>query len=54
MPYLVRARRTQPLVRRLQVFPRLFWLLVGGTLLSLIAISAAFACTPLLLERRRE
>jgi MFS family permease len=39
-------------VRRLRVFPRRFWLLVGGTLLYLVAISFAFPYTPLLLQRR--
>jgi MFS family permease len=52
MQYLVRASRTQPLLRRLHVFPRRFWLLVGGTLLYLVAISFAFPYTPLLLQRR--
>ena len=52
MQYLVRQSQVQPLVRRLRVFPRRFWLLVGGTLLYLIAISFAFPYTPLLLQRR--
>jgi MFS family permease len=50
--YLARQLRPQPLLRRLRVFPRRFWLLVGGTLLYLIAISFAFPYTPLLLQRR--
>jgi MFS family permease len=49
---LVRHPKAQPIVRRLRVFPRRFWLLVGGTLLYLVAISFAFPYTPLLLERR--
>jgi MFS family permease len=49
---LVHQSQAQSLVRRLRVFPRRFWLLVGGTLLYLIAISFAFPYTPLLLERR--
>ena len=52
MQYLARQSRTQPLLRRLRVYPRRFWLLVGGTLLYLIAISFAFPYTPLLLQRR--
>ena len=47
-----RHRRLQTLHHRLRVFPRRFWLLVGGTLLYLVAISLAFPYTPILLERR--
>ncbi|HTX69437.1 MAG TPA: MFS transporter [Thermoleophilia bacterium] len=52
MQYPASQSRTQSLLRRLRVFPRRFWLLVGGTLLYLIAISFAFPYTPLLLQRR--
>ena len=52
LQYLARQPRMQPVARRLRVFPRRFWLLVGGTLLYLIAISVAFPYTPLLLQRR--
>lgn len=52
MQSLTLQPHAQSLVRRLRVFPRRFWLLVGGTLLYLIAISFAFPYTPLLLQRR--
>ena len=40
------------LSRKVHAFPRRFWMLVGGTLLYLVAISLAFPYTPILLERQ--
>jgi len=44
--------RLHRLARRSRLFPRRFWLLVGGTLLYLLSITLAFPYTAILLQRR--
>jgi len=44
--------RLHRLSRRIRLFPRRFWLLVGGTLLYLLSITLAFPYTAIVLERR--
>ena len=52
MPIATPHPRLHRLSRQIRLFPRRFWLLVGGTLLYLVAISLAFPYTPILLEHR--
>ncbi len=52
MRRVTQSQRTARLARQLRLFPRQFWLLVGGTFFYLTAISLAFPYTAILIRQR--